>query len=115
MPEFVFRKSEIPDGFTVVCVRDLKPGMRVPVTSETWATVNRTHTIGEEPGEVYTLIGEGPFGGRSAYMMKVEFKDHDPVYAHPFAVVLKTPKSDSGRLEPTSPTEIPTWTTAFAT
>lgn len=68
---------------TKICVRDLRPGDIVPIGSKT-ATVFTVSWMDGKNGHPPRLISNGV----SAVAMLVEFYDHEPLIAHPGAVVI---------------------------
>lgn len=66
-------------------VRDLRPGMTVPVGSGKSATVHSIEVMDGHNGEPPKMMLGG--GLPSAMAMKVYFNDHEPLIAHPGTVV----------------------------
>lgn len=62
---------------TQLCVRDLRPGMTVPLGDK---MVTVSSVVRLEPPRI--IAGGLP----SAMALKIEFTDHEPVIAHPGAV-----------------------------
>ncbi len=64
----------------MVFVRDLKPGDVVPVGHKP-ATVKSIATAdGRNGDDPHYITGQGL---KTALAIKIEFEDHEPVYAHP--------------------------------
>jgi hypothetical protein len=67
---------------TKLYVRDLKPGMIVPVGSKT-ARVSKVTIMDGSDGEPMRLISNGV----TAVARRIEFDDHEPVIVHPATVI----------------------------
>lgn len=64
-----------------ICMRDLRPGMRIPMMVEISAVTVMNGRNGEPP----TIIADGH---PSAMAIKIEFSSIQPIIAHPATVAL---------------------------
>jgi hypothetical protein len=79
----ILRKNDSPNH---LCVRDLKPGMVVPRGNRT-VKVKSVCVMDGRNGEVPSMTSGRSRGLPTAMTFKIEFYDHDPVFAHPGEIV----------------------------